>query len=102
VWSFLGQQGFPTITVPAGFTSEVYDRALDGDAKMEDGRAATKLLGPTPAKLPVGIDFLARPFGEPTLLKIAAAYEAATRHRAPPAGFGPLDAPQLSSKVLEP
>jgi amidase len=103
VWSFLGQQGFPTITVPAGFTSEVYDRAVDADApKTEDGRAATKLLGPTPAKLPVGIDFLARPFDEPTLLKIASAYEAATQHRTPPPGFGALDAPQLSSSVLEP
>jgi Asp-tRNA(Asn)/Glu-tRNA(Gln) amidotransferase A subunit family amidase len=42
------------------------------------------------AKLPVGIDFLGRPFSEPTLLKIAAAYEAGTRHRKPPAEFGPL------------
>jgi Asp-tRNA(Asn)/Glu-tRNA(Gln) amidotransferase A subunit family amidase len=38
----------------------------------------------------VGIDFLARPFGEPTLLKIAAAYEDATRHREVPPGFGAL------------
>ena len=51
----------------------------------------TRLVGPVPAKLPVGIDFLARPFGEPTLFKIASAYEAATRHRVSPAEFGPLD-----------
>jgi amidase len=43
-----------------------------------------------PAALPVGIDFLARPFDEPMLFKIAAAYEAATKHRKPPVGFGPL------------
>jgi len=102
VWSFLGQQGFPTITVPAGFTSEVYDRVLDPEApKNENGDPGTKLAGPTPARLPVGIDFLARPFGEPVLLRIASAYEAATHHRTPPPGFGPLDAPELSSKLVE-
>jgi amidase len=102
VWSFLGQQGFPTITVPAGFTTEVYDRAIDPDAPKDDnGRPGTKLVGATPAQLPIGIDFLARPFGEPVLLTIASAYEAATHHRTPPPGFGALDAPELSSKVLE-
>ena len=90
------------ITVPAGFTSEVYDRVLDPEApKNENGDPGTKLAGPTPARLPVGIDFLARPFGEPVLLRIASAYEAATHHRTPPPGFGPLDAPELSSKLLE-
>jgi len=91
VWSFLGQQGFPTITVPAGFTTEVYDRELDPAApKDENGNPGTKLVGPTAAKLPVGIDFLARPFGEPVLLTIASAYEAATHHREPPAAFPAL------------
>jgi Asp-tRNA(Asn)/Glu-tRNA(Gln) amidotransferase A subunit family amidase len=42
------------------------------------------------ARLPVGIDFLGPPFAEPLLLKIASAYEAATRHRRPPPSFGPL------------
>jgi Asp-tRNA(Asn)/Glu-tRNA(Gln) amidotransferase A subunit family amidase len=40
--------------------------------------------------LPVGIDFVAPPFDEPTLLRIASAYEAATKHRRPPRNFGPL------------
>ena len=84
-WNLLGQQGFPTVTVPAGFTTVVYDRVRDTAAP--DG---TRLVGPTPAELPVGIDFLGRPFGEPLLIKIASAYEAATRHRRPPPAFGPL------------
>jgi Asp-tRNA(Asn)/Glu-tRNA(Gln) amidotransferase A subunit family amidase len=49
--------GLPAITVPAGFA--------------DDG-------------MPVGIEFLGRPFSEPDLLKIAYAYEQATHHRRPP------------------
>jgi amidase len=48
--------GYPHITVPMGF--------VDG--------------------LPVGISFFGRAWSEPTLLKIAYAYEQATRHRRPP------------------
>jgi amidase len=48
--------GYPDITVPAGF---------------EFG-------------LPVGISFFGRAWSEPTLLKIAYAYEQATQHRRPP------------------
>jgi Asp-tRNA(Asn)/Glu-tRNA(Gln) amidotransferase A subunit family amidase len=81
-WSMFGQQGFPVITVPAGFTTSVWDRERVGNE--------TRLIGPIPATLPVGVDFIARPFGEPLLFRIAAAYEAATRHRRPPDDFGPL------------
>jgi len=49
--------GFPALTVPAGFTA--------------DG-------------LPVGLEFLARPYAEPTLFRFGYAYEQATRHRRPP------------------
>lgn len=85
IWGVLGANGFPTINVPAGFTTEVFDRVRD---PLVPGR--TRLVGPVPAKLPVGITFLARPFEEPMLLKIASAYEAATHHRTPPPDFGPL------------
>jgi Asp-tRNA(Asn)/Glu-tRNA(Gln) amidotransferase A subunit family amidase len=85
-WNLLGQQGFPAITVPAGFTTQVYDRVRD--TSMPDG---TRLVGPVAAKLPVGIDFLGPPFSEPVLLRVASAYEAATRHRVPPPAFGPLE-----------
>jgi len=84
-WTLLGANGFPAITVPAGFTTVVYDREVDPSAK-----SGTKLVGPINAKLPVGIDFLARPFNEPKLIKIASAYEAASKHRVPPKGFGPV------------
>jgi len=81
-WSMFGQQGFPVIDVPAGFTAAVWDRERIG--------SETRLVGPIAGKLPVGVDFIARPFGEPLLFRIAAAYEAATKNRRPPEGFGPL------------
>jgi Asp-tRNA(Asn)/Glu-tRNA(Gln) amidotransferase A subunit family amidase len=91
-WSYLGQQGFPAITVPAGFTTEVYDRELDPDAPAEpNGDPGTRLVGPVPARLPVGVDFVAPPFGEPLLFRLAAAYEQATRHRSAPRDFGRLE-----------
>jgi len=82
-WSLLGQQGFPAITVPAGFTTEVWDR-------VREANGSTRLVGPIPASLPVGVDFIARPFDEAILFRIASAYEAATRHRRPPPEFGAL------------
>jgi amidase len=55
--------GMPAITVPMGFTHD---------------------------DLPAGLQFLGRPFAEGTLIKLGYAYEQATRHRRPPAAFGPL------------
>jgi Asp-tRNA(Asn)/Glu-tRNA(Gln) amidotransferase A subunit family amidase len=89
-WTLLGQQGFPAMTVPAGFTTHVYDRVPDPAAP-----GGTRLVGPVPAVLPVGIDFLGRPFDEATLFRVASAYEAATHHRVPPPAFGSL--PAISS-----
>ena len=82
-WSLIGQQGFPAITVPAGFTTQVWDRERDANG-------GTRLVGPQPAALPVGVDLIARPFDEAILFRIASAFEAATRHRRPPRDFGPL------------
>jgi hypothetical protein len=56
--------GLPAVTVPAGFTADGY---------------------------PVGIEFLGRAFSEGELLRIAYAYEQATRHRRPPPSTPPLD-----------
>lgn len=48
--------GYPAITVPAGFASG----------------------------LPVGVSFMGRAYSEPVLIRLAYAFEQATRHRAPP------------------
>ena len=55
--------GMPAITVPMGFTHGM---------------------------LPAGVQFLGRPFAEPTLFKLAYSYEQSTHHRQPPPAFGPL------------
>ena len=85
VWGLLGQQGLPTLSLPAGFTTYVFDRIRDAAAP-----GGTRLVGPLPAKLPVGIMFFGRPFSEPMLFRIASAYEASTKHRTPSPDFGPL------------
>ena len=54
---------FPALTVPAGFTTD---------------------------DLPVGLEFLGRPFSEGALLAFAYAYEQGTGHRKPPATTPPL------------
>ncbi len=82
-WTVLTGLGFPAISVPAGFTAAVYDRVVEPSG-------GTALVGPIAAELPVGIDFLAGPFSEPVLIRIAGAYEAASKHRVPPPAFGPV------------
>ena len=57
--------GYPHITVPAGFFRG----------------------------LPVGISFFGRAWSEPTLLRLAYAFEQATLARRPPAGTPALDGP---------
>jgi len=107
-WSGPGlTQGFPVITVQAGFTTQVYDRIRDpkapppapgwargsGTGASPADQEATILVGPTPAVLPVGMDIAGRPFSEPTLIAIAGAYQDLTHHRHPPPDFGPLSTP---------
>lgn len=70
------------MTVPAGFTTTVYDRGAG---------SPPPLLAPKQLALPVGVDFLGLPFSEPKLFEIGSAYERATGHRKPPPDFGPLD-----------
>jgi Asp-tRNA(Asn)/Glu-tRNA(Gln) amidotransferase A subunit family amidase len=80
--------GLPVVVVPAGFTREVYDRAAVRGA--DGSKKAGELMGPKPRALPVSVDFLGRAYSEPTLIRIAAAYEAATHHRRPPNDFPAL------------
>jgi Asp-tRNA(Asn)/Glu-tRNA(Gln) amidotransferase A subunit family amidase len=83
--------GVPEVTVPAGYNSIVYDPhyELSADKKsyvLVTGKVQSTLRSP----MPFSINFWAGPGDEPVVLKAASHYEAATKHRVPPAAFGPL------------
>ena len=83
--------GFPEIIIPAGFNEIVYEpkfmlRGNNANYTTVDGTEQSTLPNP----LPFGMMFWAGPGEEPTILKVASAYEAATHHRTPPPGFGSL------------
>jgi amidase len=82
--------GIPEMTVPAGFNRIVYepDYLLNAAknsyvASANDDRAST-----LEVPLPVGVSFWAGPGDEGVVIKVAAAYEAATKHRTAPPAFG--------------
>ena len=84
--------GLPETFVPAGFSDTVIDAkfVLSKDGKTYESQwntEPTKLGG---VGLPYNIAFWAEPGQESTLIKVASAYEAATHHRKPPPGFGPV------------
>ena len=82
--------GVPEITVPAGFNTIVYEpgyvlnAAKNGYAGTANDDRRSTLEFP----LPVGISFWGGPGDEDVVIKAAAAYEAATRHRTAPPAFG--------------
>ncbi len=83
--------GVPEIVVPAGFNAVVYEPRFVLNAAGDRYDAVPgyeRSLLETP--LPIGLMFWAGPGDEAAVLKAASAYEAATRHRAPPPAFGPL------------
>jgi Asp-tRNA(Asn)/Glu-tRNA(Gln) amidotransferase A subunit family amidase len=70
---FATAAGFPAITVPMGFTAEV---------------------------LPAGVSFLGRAWSEAELLRVANAYERATRHRRPPVLAPPIPSAAGASTII--
>jgi Asp-tRNA(Asn)/Glu-tRNA(Gln) amidotransferase A subunit family amidase len=84
--------GIPEITVPAGFNTVIYEpelllnaAATNYVATANNDRRSTLTI-----PLPVGMSFWAGPGDEGVVIRIAAAYEAATRHRKAPPAFGPV------------
>ncbi len=81
--------GGPEIAVPAGYNQVVYDARYVLNADKKSYRLVTGTeKGLLNHPMPVSLLFWAGPGEEPAVLKAAGAYEAATRHRAPPSQFG--------------
>jgi Asp-tRNA(Asn)/Glu-tRNA(Gln) amidotransferase A subunit family amidase len=91
-FAFTADAGIPEITVPAGFNRVVYEPkfVLSSDTKNYRSVSGTERTMLDVPGLPISVSFWAGPGEEPTILKAASAYEAATKHRRPPAAFGPL------------
>ncbi len=93
--SFAGPNaGLTEVLIPAGYVTTVYDPVFRLSA---DGTHYTSVLSDIPTRipepgLPFSLVFRAEPGREDVLLRIASAYEAASKRRVPPPAFGPLPA----------
>ncbi len=84
--------GLTEVLIPAGYVTTVYDpvHTLSPDGmRYVSGASSTPTTIPAPG-LPFSLVFRAEPGREDVVLKIASAYEAASRRRIPPPAFGPL------------
>ena len=94
--SFYGPNaGLTEVLIPAGYVTSVYDPSF---ALSPDGTRYVSVASDTPTTipapgLPFSLVFRAEPGKEDVLLKIASAYEAASKRRVPPPAFGPLSVP---------
>jgi len=84
--------GLTEVQVPAGFITTVYDSQL---ALSNDKKRYLSINNNTPTELPApglpfSLVFRAEPGREDVLLKVASAYEAASKRRVPPPAFGAL------------
>jgi amidase len=84
--------GLTEVLIPAGYVTTVYDPvwALNAEGtRYVPVPSSTPTTIPAPG-LPFSLVFRAEPGREDVLLKIASAYEAASRRRVPPPAFGPI------------
>ncbi|MDP2241791.1 MAG: amidase family protein [Burkholderiales bacterium] len=84
--------GLTEVLVPAGYVTTAYDAvfALSPDRKKYIAVASDKPTALAAPGLPFSLVFRAEPGREDIVLRIASAYEAASKRRVPPPGFGPL------------
>ncbi|HVB17140.1 MAG TPA: amidase family protein [Stellaceae bacterium] len=86
--------GLTEVLIPAGYVTEVWDPVfrLSDDGKRYLSAPAEAPTTLAPPGLPFSLVFRAEPGREDVVLRIASAYEAASRRRIPPPAFGPLRA----------
>ena len=84
--------GLTEVLVPAGYVTEAYDpefRLSEDGTRYEFVRSTRRTDLPAPG-LPFSLVFRCEPGREDVALRVASAYEAASRRRVPPPAFGPL------------
>jgi len=84
--------GLTEILVPAGYVTTAYDPVykLSANAKRYEMAASDTPTSLAAPGLPFSLVFRVEPGKEDIALKVASAYEAASRRRVPPPAFGPL------------
>ncbi len=84
--------GLTEILVPAGYVTKAYDPVfeLSADATRYDPMPARVETQLAPPGLPFSLVFRADPGREDVLIRIASAYETASRRRIPPPRFAPM------------
>jgi amidase len=84
--------GLTEVLIPAGYVNEVWDPVfrLSADGKRYVPATAEAPTTLPPPGLPFSLVFRAEPGCEDIVLRIASAYEAASKRRIPPPAFGPL------------
>lgn len=84
--------GLTEVLIPAGYVTTAYDAvfALSPDRKKYIAAASDKPTTLPAPGLPFSLVFRAEPGREDIVLRIASAYEAASKRRVPPPAFGPL------------
>jgi Asp-tRNA(Asn)/Glu-tRNA(Gln) amidotransferase A subunit family amidase len=89
--TFTAVMGAPEIQIPAGFNDIVYEpRFVLSKDGMKYDEVAGEVPGKLPHPMPISLTVWGGPGDEPTLIKVASAYEAATHHRKAPPMFPPL------------
>jgi amidase len=84
--------GLTEVLIPAGYVTTVYDpvyKLNDNRTRYVSAPSHTPTTIPEPG-LPFSLVFRAEPGREDVILKIASAYENASKRRIPPPNFGPL------------
>jgi len=84
--------GLTEVLIPAGYVTAVYDPVfeLNAEGTRYVSAASDRPTTIVEPGLPFSLVFRAEPGKEDMLLKIASAYEAASKRRIPPPAFGPL------------
>ena len=92
--------GLTEVLIPAGYVTTVYDpvfKLSPDKTRYVSAPSHTPTAIPAPG-LPFSLVFRAEPGKEDVLLRIASAYEAASKRRIPPPAFGPLAATSTASR----